>query len=366
MKTLFTSFFLFFSLMAFPQNDSTAKSQFYYPDGKKYNGNAETIRQLNNELTKNGLVHIHLYEYKDEFTLVGFKLFTAEPLWVETTYPQSIDSAIRSFDIENYYKYQLETDLYGKVEEPIISSDYFLETLGKPDTINSNPEKNEAIWKYNKLKLKIKFSNKIMIAYRSEYDSEFKDKEYIKRVREELKLHKGRHYYNTENYCNFFLKDTNSTIRYCAQWFSNFEVLSLQGNFAYVRFNQVATDHTPPADTVKIEHRFGEDIYTPYIVNTEDTFAVNIEDFDRSGYSQQLNEKSSDYIIKGKMLDEKGQALTSKSFILTIDENYGRADTLYLKTNRDGTYEYGGNTTYGFICTMGIRNKKAYHKDHQY
>lgn len=354
------------SLVAFSQNDSAGSLQFYYPDGKTYNGNARTIGQLDTELTKNGLVHMHLCEYKDEYTMVGFKMFTAEPLWVETNYPESIDSAIRSFDIEHYNKYELETDLYGKVEEPVISSDYFLETLGKPDTMNSLPEKNEEIWKYNKLKLKIKFFDKIMVAYKSEYDAEFKDKEYIKNVREELRLHKGRHYYNTDNYCKFLLKDTNSTIQYCAQWFSSFEVLSIQGNFAFIHFYNVATGHTPSADTVKIEHRFGEDIYTPYIVNTQDTFAVNIDDFDKSGYSRHLDEKYSDYIIKGKMLNEKGQPFANMPFVLTIDENYGRADTLYLKTNRDGTYEYYGNTTYGFICTMPVRNMKAYRKAHKY
>jgi hypothetical protein len=367
-KITVIAFFLSTSFIAFSQSNTNDKQSlhFYYPDGTKYHGSAKTMGELNFELEKEGRVYYHLFEYKDEFTIVGFKLFTNIPLYIETTTPEIIDSAIKNFQISDYFKYFIDINLNNSIEQKNLKSSYFNETLGKPNSIKDSIYDNQPVqlWNYRNIGLTTVFADSLLIAYKQELDQDFTDKKTLHDLDLSLQLKDNNYYWLSESY-ERFLKDTNSTDFFAAQWSSSFKVLYSQGSYTYIKFDQLSTVSNAPLGESYITKRFGDDTITTIEVNTEDLYTLKTSDFSIRYYSKIGEKVQSDYLVKGQLLNKNKEPIRNQKLTLIIDENYNSKDSIFLKTSPNGGFSYRGNTKLNFLCTMGIKNRKEYFKKHE-
>jgi hypothetical protein len=367
-KIFAIAFFLSISYISLSQSDSTDKQSlhFYYPDGTKYQGSAKTMGELNLELEKEGRVYYHIFEYKDEFTVVGFKLFTNIPLYIETTTPEIIDSAIKNFQISEYFKYLIDIHLNNSIEQKNLKSNYFIETLGKPNSIKDSiyGDQPAQLWNYRNIGLTTVFADSLLIAYKQELDQNFTDKKTLHDLDLSLQLKDNNYYWLSESY-ERFLKDTNSTDFFAAQWHSSFKVLFSQGNFTYIKFDQLSTVSNAPAKEPYITKRYGDDTIHTIEVNTEEIYKLRTSDFSIRYYSKIGEKVQSDYLVKGHLLNKNEEPIKNKRLTLIIDENYSSKDSIFLKTNSNGEFSYRGDTKLNFLCTMGIKDRKEYFKKHE-
>jgi len=113
---------------------SNAQNLFYYPDGKKYIGKAKTINDINKELAKGLPVYKHFPRIKDDYSAVGFKMFTDIPIWVITEHPKRIKEYINSFDLSEFlHSWEFEFEIEMCIEKGNLTDIYLLESLGRPD-----------------------------------------------------------------------------------------------------------------------------------------------------------------------------------------------------------------------------------------
>ncbi|WP_299798540.1 hypothetical protein [uncultured Maribacter sp.] len=160
---LFTIFFLNFS---FGQN----KLKFYMGDGTEYSGTGKNINQLNNEVEEHGRVYTYDADLKDgnSMTMVGFKLFTNEPLWVLTDDKSSIQEGIDSYNIDDFLSsYQCEMEIEKFIEKGSLTDIFILETLGQPNKKSKYYDQDIQIdlWTYRDIGTTFSFRKGIVKSY---------------------------------------------------------------------------------------------------------------------------------------------------------------------------------------------------------
>src|ERR1700756_4849228 len=301
------------------------KLQKYYPDGKKYMGKANTIGELNKELEEKGRVYYHL--------------FTNKPLWVETADSTKIDSAINSFNLKVFFESsEFERLLEQNVEKKTLTKNFIIETLGQPDKKTQFIENsiNMENWTYTTLGVTLKLKAENIISYRKNTDSIFMDSvAIVAKYKECCDLKTGYYYWLSQNYCHFKSKEGKNQILFCGRENSKFQVLYQLDDLAFIKFKSVSTAFSLRQDTIKIKEWPGAEIRNSPLVNVTDTFTVNGKDF---------------------------------SFLLIIDEGYKGKDSLLLQTDKNGEYEFSGDSRTGFICFTGVSKEKrhAYYVQHKY
>ena len=345
--------------------------QFYYPDGKKYTGKAKSIGELNNELEERGRIYYHLFESNGDFTSVGFKLFTNKPIWVQTKDSTKIDSAILSFDLNKFFTYDFERELESNVKEKTLTKDFILETLGQPDRkikIGENISNIEN-WTYTALGVRLKFDSESLVSYRKNTDSVFIDSIAIINKYKDCCNLKAKHYYwLSQNYCEFKDKDTTNEIMFSGKGLSKFQVLYQSGSYVFIKFKSVSTARSLRPDTLKINSWLGNEICNTAFVNVADTYAVNAKDFSVLYYEYIGDEARFDYLLKGTIKNITKSSIGPLPFILIIDEGFDNKDSLLLQTDKNGIYEFLGDTHTGFRCLTGVskKNRKTYNERHKY
>jgi hypothetical protein len=99
-------------------NAQSSKMAFYYPDdATPYKRICKGIQDINGDFDVLGRIktfsplcmdRVHL----DCFVVIGFKLFTHEPLWVWTNNPKAVPESIKAFDFHDYIEHRrFEADL---------------------------------------------------------------------------------------------------------------------------------------------------------------------------------------------------------------------------------------------------------------
>src|ERR1700756_1845653 len=334
------------------------KLQKYYPDGKKYMGKANTIGELNKELEEKGRVYYHL--------------FTNKPLWVETADSTKIDSAINSFNLKVFFESsEFERLLEQNVEKKTLTKNFIIETLGQPDKKTQFIENsiNMENWTYTTLGVTLKLKAENIISYRKNTDSIFMDSvAIVAKYKECCDLKTGYYYWLSQNYCHFKSKEGKNQILFCGRENSKFQVLYQLDDLAFIKFKSVSTAFSLRQDTIKIKEWPGAEISNSPLVNVTDTFTVNVKDFSILYYSDIGNESYCDYILKGKIASKLKKPYSNLSFLLIIDEGYKGKDSLLLQTDKNGEYEFSGDSRTGFICFTGVSKEKrhAYYVQHKY
>lgn len=165
MKQLLLFATLLFTELVFGQ---TLNSLMYYPDGKKYKGTAKTIGELNKQLEKRGRVYVYNPFPEDNFTMVGYKLFTDKPLWVMTEDTAKILPAAKSLGLDEFFQSSMfEIELQSAIKKRVLDDAFILETLGQPQQKEKYFDKDIALenWKYTSLGLSLTLKSGIVISY---------------------------------------------------------------------------------------------------------------------------------------------------------------------------------------------------------
>lgn len=142
---------------------------FYYPDGTKYKGTAKTIAQISKELEEHGRVYVDIQSSsEDEFTTVGYKLFTNKPLWILTDKPDKLKVAITKFDLNEFLtSWEFESELEKYIKKGLLSDIFILETLGGPTDrkkyFDSSVEFEN--WTYDNLSITLTLKKGIVTSY---------------------------------------------------------------------------------------------------------------------------------------------------------------------------------------------------------
>lgn len=156
---------IFLSKLTFGQS---LNSLMYYPDGKKYKGVAKTIGELNKQLEKHSRVYVYSPIADDNLTLVGYKLFTSEPLWILTDDTTKIKNALRSFELNEFlHSWKFEFELKSYIKKAVLNDLFILETLGQPDGKTKYYDKDVQFesWNYASLGLSLNFKKGIVSSY---------------------------------------------------------------------------------------------------------------------------------------------------------------------------------------------------------
>lgn len=142
---------------------------FYHPNGEVYQTSAKTIGELNQEIEEYGRVHVHIpAALETDISIVSFKLFTSTPLWVLTDNPKNIDTAIASFNLNEYFSsYLFENDLQSFIEKGSLTDLYILNSLGAPNIRTAYFDKDVSLedWNYSALGLTLTFSSGVLVSY---------------------------------------------------------------------------------------------------------------------------------------------------------------------------------------------------------
>ena len=167
MKTLVLILAITLSInLLFGQNEP----RIYLPNAEPYMGKGKTFGQINNDLEKHGRVYVYMdYEDKDDpNVMIGFKLFTAEPLWIYIKDTSKIQKAINSYNLYEFlHSWNFESELERYIELGTLSDIFILETLGQPDNKTKYFDKDFQLdrWTYSKLGITLSFKNGIVISY---------------------------------------------------------------------------------------------------------------------------------------------------------------------------------------------------------
>lgn len=132
---------------------------FYYPDGKPYKRVCTSIVDINADFDKEGRIKTFspmcwASAKYDCFTVIGYKLFTDQPLWVFTNSNENITKLVKSFDYQKYLvSSHFSSDLNDHVKKRTLTEGFILETLGSPDKIDSGRDVDRVgtSWTYVKL-----------------------------------------------------------------------------------------------------------------------------------------------------------------------------------------------------------------------
>jgi hypothetical protein len=157
---------------------------FYYPDGRLYKRACNSIIDINGDFDKDGRIKIFSPMCWDStrydcFTVIGYRLFTDEPLWVFTNSSEEIPHLVKAFNFQEYLRSsQLDHDLKDHITKETLTDDFILETLGVPDKsdIVDEGRKNET-WTYSKLGLVLGFEDGLLTAYQRFLYKEIQEEE---------------------------------------------------------------------------------------------------------------------------------------------------------------------------------------------
>ncbi|SKB82656.1 hypothetical protein [Maribacter arcticus] len=144
------------------------KIKTYLPDGTDYAGSGTTINQLNKEFEEHGRVYTYDADNGDSMSMVGFKLFTNEPLWVLTDDKSTIQKSIESFNVDDFlYSYKCEMEIEKFIKKGTLSDIFILETLGQPDNKSKYFDEDIQIdlWTYRDIGTTLSFRNGIAKSY---------------------------------------------------------------------------------------------------------------------------------------------------------------------------------------------------------
>ena len=140
----------------------------YFPDGAKYKGKSKNINQLNAELFKNIPIYDYFTQDGTDYPVVGFKLFTNEPLWIMTKHPDKIKKYIAEFNLSDFLTgWEFESELKKGIEKKYLTDLYILTTLGKPDKRISmgDTKKSYEQWTYANYGTSLYFENSVLVRY---------------------------------------------------------------------------------------------------------------------------------------------------------------------------------------------------------
>lgn len=145
---------------------------FYYPDGKPYKRVCTSIADINADFDKEGRIKTFSPMCWDSakydcFTIIGYKLFTDQPLWVFTNSDEDITKLVRSFDYQKYLvSSNFYSDLNDHVKKRTLTEGFILETLGSPDKIDGGRDVDRVVtsWIYVKLGVLLIFEDGLVTA----------------------------------------------------------------------------------------------------------------------------------------------------------------------------------------------------------
>src|SRR5687768_3383691 len=146
---------------------------FYYQDGKPYVRACTSIVDINNDFDKAGRIKTispicwDSVRY-DCFIVIGFKLFTDQPLWVFTNSSEDIKQLTRTFDYDAYLKsYEFEHDLKQHISKKTLTGVFILETLGPPNKQVKSEGRPDSLerWYYDDLRVILTLKNGFVLSY---------------------------------------------------------------------------------------------------------------------------------------------------------------------------------------------------------
>ena len=146
---------------------------FYYPDGKPYKRLCTSIVDINADFDKEGRIRTFSPMCWDSakydcFTVIGYKLFTDQPLWVFTNSDEDITKLVKSFDYQKYLgSPHFYYDLNEHVKKRTLTEGFILETLGSPNNIDidGNDDRETKNWTYAKLGVVLIFKDGLVTGY---------------------------------------------------------------------------------------------------------------------------------------------------------------------------------------------------------
>ena len=149
---------------------SQKKTITFYPDGKPYKGESNTIGQLKAEFEDQGRVYLFApYTDQDDYlTSIAFKLFTDEPLWVLIEDSTQIPQAIKCFNLNEFFQsWKFDYELIHYIKEGTLSDIFIIQTLGQPDRKTKSFDENIQVdsWFYMDLGVTLKFRNGIVTGF---------------------------------------------------------------------------------------------------------------------------------------------------------------------------------------------------------
>lgn len=120
-------------------------------------------------------------------TWVSYKLFTDSILWVFTRYPDSIETALGKFDLDEFMNsiyFNARMDI--AIEEGNIDMLYISKTLGKPTSIGSKDidGKYHQVWTYYDLGMSIIFKGTTAVKQESVYNEKLLLKKLLLKTKE--------------------------------------------------------------------------------------------------------------------------------------------------------------------------------------
>lgn len=145
---------------------------FYYPDGKPYKRLCTGIADISADFDKEGRIKTFSPMCWDSarydcFTVIGYKLFTDQALWVFTNSDEDITKLARSFDYQKYLgSSSFYLDLNDHIKKRTLTEGFILETLGSPDRIDGdgNDDRGTKSWTYAKLGVVLIFEDGLVAA----------------------------------------------------------------------------------------------------------------------------------------------------------------------------------------------------------
>lgn len=165
-KFTFITVFILFAMGVLAQSPG-----YYLPNGEMYSGNAKTVGELENELSKGLPTYSYICsgeEFNNKIVVVTFKLFTNDPLYIFTEDKSLIDKAIKSFNLEKFFNsFDFTNELDKHIENKDLSDLILVQTLGKPSSITeSNLNRRKvSLWTYTEKSIQLTLFEGILVGY---------------------------------------------------------------------------------------------------------------------------------------------------------------------------------------------------------
>ena len=169
-KYLLVTLLLLKAWVALAQSDDML---FYYPDGKPYKRECKNIADINADFDREGRIKVFSPMCWDStrydcFVVIGYKLFTNQPLWVFTNTSEKIPEFVNSF---NYHEYlespHFDHDIKQQIAKRTLTDEFIMEAFGIPNQTNrvGEGEGTKEYWTYLARGLVLTFEDGLVTAY---------------------------------------------------------------------------------------------------------------------------------------------------------------------------------------------------------
>lgn len=169
-KLLLVTILLLKTWPSFAQPDDML---FYYPDGKPYKRPCKTIADINADFDSEGRIRTFSPMCWDSarydcFVVIGYKLFTDQPLWVFTNSYENITEFVKTFNYQQYLGGpHFDHDLKDHITRRTLTDNFILEAFGVPNETDRIDDVNgeKEYWTYVERGLILTFEDGLVTAY---------------------------------------------------------------------------------------------------------------------------------------------------------------------------------------------------------